>query len=504
MQKSGKFTRQKKKLMRKVQKEILTDATEKNFFNLFFKSKSVTLIIGYFGQFVSGLTEFHFVFSAAQGIYKPFLVWSNCVPTILGLLAVYIFEFLGVRVYLVRIVRQIANKEFVSRESWILFGFNVLFVLALCGSNLWFSVLGQTASFHSMTNVRVTDKIFSIDSVKNANIGTLTAEYDTKKSQLLSNYEVERKATTKRYDNDIKELKNSRYTFKDITWKYNTYTAKIDKAINDKATDLKTLKTTLNSDLESLQSEGKERKSKLEKSFDTRINDIENNTNAQADLWAMVQRYTKPILIVFILLSWLSVIYTEVFFKGAGQSVEVKEVSFRPLLLWVLIVGLYDKFYHWFYNTVVGWIGLDKFRYGQIRTNEVEYKAEKALELANRNSTNSQPSIAAKVRQIGFNRNKKNATNGTSSNVQNLATNTTNITATIPTDYQLDMETINSNNGERINGERRELKTNERKCKNCGSVFTYKHWNARYCSDKCRIENWENRTGRKLKKGRRK
>lgn len=491
--------------MRKVQKEILTDATEKNFFNLFFKSKSVTLIIGYFGQLVSGLTEFHFVFSAAQGTYKPFLVWSNFVPTLLGLLAVYIFEFLGVRVYLVRIVRQIANKEFVSRESWILFGFNVLFVLALCGSNLWFSVLGQTASFHSMTNVRVTDKTFGLDSLKNVEIDKITAKYNRKDSLLRIDYDKQIQDKTLLFDATVKELRVNRYTVSDNKSKYDAYTVQIDTVLAQKKRALTALDTKLDKELATIETNKTTAIERIETTYNRRINDIEGNTTADADLWAMVQRYTKPILVIFILLSWLSIIYTEVFYKGSGQSVEVKEVSFRPLLLWVLIVGLYDKFYHWFYNTVVGWIGLDKFRYGQIRTNEVEYKAEQALELTNNKLMNNQPSIAAKVRQIGFNRNQDNNTNRTSPNIQNFADNNTNITATVPTEYQLDTETINRinddrNNDDRNNGDRRELQTNERICKNCNSVFTFKHWNKRYCSDDCRIQAWENKTGRKFTK----
>lgn len=38
-------------------------------------------------------------------------------------------------------------------------------------------------------------------------------------------------------------------------------------------------------------------------------------------------------------------------------------------------------------------------------------------------------------------------------------------------------------------------------CKNCNKVYTYRHRNQKYCSDECRIEAWEKRTGRKLKKG---
>lgn len=62
------------------------------------------------------------------------------------------------------------------------------------------------------------------------------------------------------------------------------------------------------------------------------------------------------------------------------------------------------------------------------------------------------------------------------------------------------------NNGDRNNGDRMKAEKvvidgrKIRKCDHCGELFTYKHWNAKYCSDNCRVKAWEERTGRKLKK----
>lgn len=44
-------------------------------------------------------------------------------------------------------------------------------------------------------------------------------------------------------------------------------------------------------------------------------------------------------------------------------------------------------------------------------------------------------------------------------------------------------------------------KSGQKECPQCGGLFTGKHWNKTYCSDKCRGEAWEARTGAKLKKG---
>jgi hypothetical protein len=42
--------------------------------------------------------------------------------------------------------------------------------------------------------------------------------------------------------------------------------------------------------------------------------------------------------------------------------------------------------------------------------------------------------------------------------------------------------------------------TNQKQCEHCGTPFTKKHWNAKYCSDACRIAAWEARTGKTLHK----
>lgn len=55
-------------------------------------------------------------------------------------------------------------------------------------------------------------------------------------------------------------------------------------------------------------------------------------------------------------------------------------------------------------------------------------------------------------------------------------------------------------NTERLTVNVGELKDNERVCLHCGNKFVYKHWNAKYCGETCRITAWEVKTGKKFKK----
>lgn len=479
--------------MRKLQKEVVSNATNKDFFNLFFKSQNVTRLIGFFGQFISGLTEFHFIFSGVGGVYVPLLKWSNVLPFLFGCFIVYILEVVGVRVFLVRIVRQIANKQFKTRESVVLFGFNLLFVLALCGANLLFSWIGQKATFATKTNVTTTDKTHTLELEKNAKLDSKKYHYDTLGVNLIKTLEREKTSITKRYDSDIKELKNSRYTHRENKTKYDSYTAKIDTKLSDKSKVLADLTEVYKDDKEQLKKDLKGEILTITNSYDKRINDIEKTEKGNVSLWVMVQKYTLPILMVFILLSWVAIIYTEVFYKGSGQKIEIKKVSSRPLLLWVLMVGLYDNFYHWLYGKVVNKIGLDKRHYTDIRINEIKVNPNELLNLqpiAAKQTTNN-----STIRQIGFNRNEINET------INNTpTTNPNNITNSKTAPFEAPNNVTNTSNDYRITKVVGQDNTNVRTCKNCNINYVYKHHKQLYCSDKCRIQNWEKRTGKKLKK----
>jgi hypothetical protein len=478
--------------MRKIQKEVVSNATNTDFFNLFFKSESVTKLIGYFGQGISGVTEFHFIFSSLGGSYN--FLWSNLLPMIGGLFGVYIFEVVGVRVFLVRIVRQIALKQFGNKEELLLFTFNLLFVLALCGANLLTSWLGQTFSFTSLTNVTTTDKTHQLEIEKNAKIESLNYHFDTLQTNKNRTYEIEKVSIIKSSDYDIKELKNSRFTHRDDKKKYDNYTTIIDGKLVSKTDDLKDLNKLFTNDKAQLEKDRKNGKKRIETAFDNRINDISKTEKGKVNLWETVQKYTLPILILFILLSWIAIIYTEVFYKGSGQNIEVKEVSNRPLLLWVFAVGMYDKFYHWLYGKVVNKIGLDKYRYTEIRNNELEIEPQQLLNPSNIAAKTGTPQT--NFRQIGFNPNRTNPNETNNNNV----TNQTQFHINQTTPFAASPVNNQTFNGERITVNVTELKDNQKRCKHCDDIFTYKHWNAKYCSDDCRIKSWEERTGKTFNK----
>ena len=455
-------------------KEVATKATKTDFYNQFFTAARITSIIGYFGQLISALTEFHFIFSIFNGSYNPFNQYSNILPFIGGLLGIYIFEYLGVRIYLVRIIRQIVNKDFQGSERKVLFTFNLLFVIALCGSNLLTSWLGQKYSFDTVTNVTVTDETHVLELEKTAKIEAIQKRYDKQLTDLKTDYNEQVEAIEKRYKTDIYNLKNNRFAARENKAKYNNYTAQIDSKLKAKTTDLSNLKTQFNTDKEQLKQTFTDDKNNVFNAFDNRINDISKTEKSKINLMTTVQEYTLPILLAFILLSWFAIVYTEIFIKGSGQKIEVQEVKKRPVLIVILLLGLYEKLYLALYWLVAKIVGTKKYIFDDIKKEVVRYELKQ-----------QQQQLATGFRQIGF-VNKKSNTGSNPTNVSNTAAAKT-----------VDFSNLKTNNDNRIT---KVVQVENRQCKNCKKGFVYKHHKQLYCSDKCRIENWEKRTGKKLKK----
>jgi hypothetical protein len=75
-----------------------------------------------------------------------------------------------------------------------------------------------------------------------------------------------------------------------------------------------------------------------------------------------------------------------------------------------------------------------------------------------------------------------------------------------PKDNSINIEPIEKSNETVINnidrnGERNgDRNGKEKTCKHCGKTFVHKHWNATYCSDECRIESWQLKTGKTFMK----
>jgi len=48
-------------------------------------------------------------------------------------------------------------------------------------------------------------------------------------------------------------------------------------------------------------------------------------------------------------------------------------------------------------------------------------------------------------------------------------------------------------------GDLQELLPGQRICDHCQTVYTYGHARQRFCSEKCRIENWQDKNGKEIR-----
>jgi hypothetical protein len=152
--------------------------------------------------------------------------------------------------------------------------------------------------------------------------------------------------------------------------------------------------------------------------------------------------------------------------------------------------GLYEKVYQVFYYVVAKVIGSKKYQFGDIKQRVERYNLDNVSFGINKQK---QPKInAAKYRPIGFNSNKKSTDN---------TNKTINNSYSVNTD---DLSNYKSNDNDTHDNSITNVVVSEnapnRTCKNCLQGFIYKHHKQVYCTEKCRIENWEKRTGKKLKK----
>jgi hypothetical protein len=366
-------------------------------------------------------------------------------------------------------------------------------VVALCGANLVTSYLGQKYSFASKTNVTTTDKTYQLSNDKNNKVEAINSHFNDLQTTLISNYDNAKADIQTNFDDDVKQLRNSQSKFKDLDWKYNEYTLKIDKKGEAKTVDLNALLSQLNIDKEEIRSDRTAQINSITANFESRISDVSKTENQTVDMWLLVQRYTMPILVIFILLSWVAIVYNEVFMKGAGQTIEVKKVAKKPLLIVIFLAGIYEKIYQLFYWLVARIIGSKKYQFGEIQQDVVKYQIKQ------KQPTENPINVAAQVRQIGYNRNNQN-------NIEQPKNEQpTNNFSGLKMDDLSNDKTMNYTNNDNsitkvVRVEKIDLKGNERSCKNCNEKYIYKHHKQMYCTDKCRIESWEKRTGKRLKK----
>jgi len=191
--------------------ESLGTAKDKDFHTKFFTSDRVTYWLGLFGQFLSAITEAVFIFRGCGG-ELPVMQQSNILAVTAALVGVYFFEVVGVRVYLVSIVRQITNKDFNSTQKIILLIFNILFCSSILFANFFTSLTGQSTTFISVkSSVDNSDTLTKIKEQLQNDIDTIRLNAIAYKSKLEATATNDKQLIENTYKPILKDLRASKW-----------------------------------------------------------------------------------------------------------------------------------------------------------------------------------------------------------------------------------------------------------------------------------------------------
>ncbi len=347
--------------------EKTTAPENTDFYNSFWSVEKVTFILGWFGQLLSAITEFILVYRAAVGFGATWEFAAVC-----GLSVVYIYEWLGIRKYLVSVVRQATNRDFDTWQKITLFCFNVFFCLVILTANVVTSIGGHSTTFKSEKNER-SKNAHIIEKLNNELINSIDSA--NKKHEIIKK-DLEKEAAEKeekiiaKYDQEIKGFEASKWA---VGASISGFNKKINKSNGKKIEEINeindTLKVYVSANTALMNSIIKTARS----SHKVRIEELKNDTNSSVSIVAILDDATLILLLLFMSLSIISIIYSQIFMSGSGVKSEVKEVKKRPLLIMALLWGLYYKVYHLGYKLVCYIVGDQAYNYSKILMRKDDY-----------------------------------------------------------------------------------------------------------------------------------
>jgi len=376
-------------------KEVLKNPSDKKFFGLHFTGDLNTKYLGIAGQVLSAITEF-IAIANLVGYSSPFFQSSNILALTIGAIAVYVFEILGVRVYLVSVVRVIANWKEKDEdgntikkktEAKVLFALNLLLLLCIMFLNMKSSMMGESSIFFEKKNESKHNEVFALNEERNAKILAIESEhsgkitenltaYENSKSEVLNAYNFDVKTEKERNKTAVKSLEKSKWNSKAKEY--------FDKLINTEnqtnGTNLQALKTSKEDELQRLDSKYKIDDSgkhsiitQINQSYDHKIQSIETKTQKANNFWAFVDGGAMFLLIIFIVISWVAIIYDEIFKSGSEMEIHIEEINVNPSLVELLFERLNHWAYHLGFLIITGIMGTKKYNYDDPRESTEKY-----------------------------------------------------------------------------------------------------------------------------------
>jgi hypothetical protein len=192
----------------------------------------------------------------------------------------------------------------------------------------------------------------------------------TEIKELEAKAEINSKAIKETYTVTLADLRASKWVEGANKMSINKDIAKTNKEQTD---ELKTIKNDLANRILHIDTTNKNTIASLTNIAQLKKDAINKSANADTSIYEIVESYSYYLLLVFMSLSILAIIYREVFISGSKQELKTIEVKKRPVLIIVLLYGLYMKVYHFFYWLTVKIVGSKAFNYSKVMQSKDDY-----------------------------------------------------------------------------------------------------------------------------------
>lgn len=453
-----------------------------------------TLIkLGILAQIISGLTEIGIFYTIIYSKVVDFNPSFACVGATIGAILGTLFLELGLRKFTPYSIRAFISKRFKGLDLVMTVLILIINVVLLFASGL----LSFNGSKELVEIVKTEPKIASTDKI--------TSRLDLELGSIISNYKSDSAAISKRYKNQlgakeveylmlIEQERNLYYQLKlkeqndEVSYrsKKSTIRNRIKKLEVEKAKTLARLETEKAQKLELLlerkhkditELKGKSRTeiAKIESSNEIVVSRSRSKTHAYG---LGLGWFTIICLFIFI----LSVAVDEIHKKGSGIEIISlpSQYDLSPSIWSELLEAI---------NYRISFIIRSKIAVFASKTPPPPIPQPPPMLY---NLSHKQPIITF--------------TYGNMPRDQEIELNTPyqNQINSLKHFKNKDNDLSSTKNGEqeRINDNRmtkNSIADKFRKCENCKSDYIYNHKKQKYCSDKCRIKAWEERTGKELK-----
>lgn len=334
-------------------KEVAGAPRNRKFYALFHSPKGKTRLIGVAGQVISGATSAVAVFALAGGLdaatYSPRWILA----AMIGAAAAWLFQVVGVRAYLVRIIRQATRREFHNWKWWAMLALNLTLFAAIFSVDLATSMLSRQVLLPQATEAASAAAADSAQIVAAANAAMLEQEktYEAQRATIRADHAAKVAATTDRAKEDVKALERSLWG-ETVT---PAQRAKTKAAIIERQkqldNDLAALQLAADQSLREIDRKEAAYRKNTCTTVNAQLSAVGSGAQGRGRLAASLWGWATLALVIAGLTTVISIVYEEIYFTGSEVDFEIKESDKQNLFV-LLFGGLYDRIYY----ALEGWI----------------------------------------------------------------------------------------------------------------------------------------------------